>query len=340
MRKILIGAGVVIGIIIFTAVFHYAGVSDIEKTLLEGSPLFLLLFLASSLAEFFVMALKWFYIVRSEGGSISLRQAFSYRLMGQSLNYITPAARMGGTPWMAYLLNKHGGMKLSRGLSTVLIDKAFELGVELVLSSVLVFVIILFVPLPSQVRTLGMIFVAAAILLPALFFFALLKDWKPLSAIFRIFALLSRNRLVQWAKEKAMKVEQYVHLFFKFRKRDNLRAIALNTLIWAFRFLEYKLALLVFGYNASLPQLFGAMLIWGAAGLVPIPAALGVLEAGQMSFFAAFGAKPDIGLALAIALRVRDIIFTLSGIYLVSHEGVGIMEAFKRNADVAKNKEL
>jgi uncharacterized membrane protein YbhN (UPF0104 family) len=180
---------------------------------------------------------------------------------------------------------------------------------------------------------------AAAILFPGLFFIALLRDWKPLSAIFRLFAFISKHPLVHWAKEKAVKVERHIFLFFRFRKKDSLRAIGLNSFVWAFRFLEYKLALLVFGYDASLALVFGAMLIWGIAGLVPIPAALGVLEAGQMSLFAAFGAKPDIGLALAIALRARDILFTLSGIYLISHEGAGIVETVKKNASGSKSKE-
>ncbi|MFH1182542.1 MAG: lysylphosphatidylglycerol synthase transmembrane domain-containing protein [Candidatus Woesearchaeota archaeon] len=339
MRKILIGAGVVIGVIILAVAFHYAGVGDIQNTLLEGSLFFLLIFLASSLVEFFVIALKWYYIVKSEGGSISFKQAFSYRLMGQSLNYITPAARMGGSPWMAYLLKKHCGMRMSRGLSTVLIDRALELGVELVLGSAFVFAIILFVPLPAEIKMFGIIFIAAAILFSGLFFIALLKDWKPLSAVFRLFARISKHRIVQWAKEKAVKVERYMRLFFRFRKRDSLRTIGLNSFVWAFRFLEYKLALLVFGYDASPALLFGAMLIWGLAGLVPIPAALGVLEAGQMSLFVAFGAKPDIGLALALALRARDILFTLSGIYLMSHEGVGIVEAIKKTASNSKSEE-
>jgi uncharacterized protein (TIRG00374 family) len=339
MKKILIGAGTVLGIIIFAVVFHYAGVSDIQKTLLEGSPLFLLLFLASSAVEFFVMALKWHYIVKSEGGIISLKQALSYRLMGQSLNYITPAARMGGTPWVAYLLKKHCGMRMSRGLSTVLIDKSFELGVELMLSSVFVLAMILLVPLPDEIKTLGIIFMAAAILCPGLFFIALLADWKPLSAIFRLFAAISRHRLVHWAEEKALKVERHVYLFFKFRGKDSLRAIGLNSFIWAFRFIEYKLALLVFGYDAPLALIFGAMLIWGLAGIVPIPGALGVLEAGQISLFAAFGLRPDIGLALAIALRVRDVLVMLSGIYFISHEGVGIMETIRKNISSGKSEE-
>jgi glycosyltransferase 2 family protein len=332
MKKVLIAASAVSGIIILALAFNYTGVHDFRKLIAEGSLFFLLLFLASSFLEFIAMSVRWQRIIKSEGGSVSILQALSYRIMGHSVNYITPAARVGGEPLMAYMLNKHGGMTLSRGLSSVIIDKAFELCVEFILSAFFVLALLIFVPLPEGFKTIAILIVIGGLLIPSLFFYALLREWGPLSAVFRLFAKLSRHKIVHWAKEKAVKVERYVHLFFRFRIRDNLISVALTAFVWAFRFLEYKLALLVFGYNASFIQIFAAGIVWGIAGLIPIPAAIGILEAGQMSLFAAFGARPEIGLALALALRVRDILYTLTGVYLISHERVSFFDALKKNS--------
>jgi uncharacterized membrane protein YbhN (UPF0104 family) len=193
-----------------------------------------------------------------------------------------------------------------------------------------VFLFALFIPLPASLRTFIVVGIPVGIAALATFYYCLFNKWQPLSAVFRIAASLFKTKWISWAKKKAVKVERYIIDFLKFKRKEAAKIIAINLFTWTLRFVEYKLALLAVGFNATIPQLFAVMIVVLITSLIPIPASLGVLEAGQLSLFAGLGAGPYIGLVLALILRTRDMALALLGITLLSHEGVGVLDAFRR----------
>ena len=86
-------------------------------------------------------------------------------------------------------------------------------------------------------------------------------------------------------------------------------------------FFEYKLALLLLGYNASFAAIFIFFSFVGLAYIIPVPAALGALEFGQSSASAMLGISKGVGLALSIVIRGRDMIWVFLGLsYLALHK--------------------
>ncbi|MBN2454713.1 flippase-like domain-containing protein [Candidatus Woesearchaeota archaeon] len=335
MKRILIAAAVVIGALLLAGAFGYTGPEDLLKVLRNASPVYLLIFLLTSALTFLIFAFRWQFILRCQSERIPFRKIFSYKLMGYAVSYFTPAARIGGEPVRAYMLKRHG-IRMSKGISSVLVDKMMEFVVEFGAGIIFLLVAALFFTIPNQLKTAIIIAIPLGLGLLALSYYAIRRKWKPISAFLRLAGKIFRIRWLHWAREKAIRVEQNFLFFFAFRKRETMKIAGINLFVWGLRFFEYKVALLSFGYDASMPQLFAAMLVMAVASIIPIPASLGVAEAGQISLFSAFGAGPQIGLILALLLRARDVLISLTGMYLLSHEGVGFFEAF-RNRNSEKN---
>jgi uncharacterized membrane protein YbhN (UPF0104 family) len=57
-----------------------------------------------------------------------------------------------------------------------------------------------------------------------------------------------------------------------------------------------------------------AMFATGAAHMFPIPAGVGVLEGSQMWMFEMLGYPADVGLAVGLAVRLREILWMLPGV--------------------------
>jgi hypothetical protein len=86
-------------------------------------------------------------------------------------------------------------------------------------------------------------------------------------------------------------------------------------------FVEYKLALLLLGYDASFAAIFIVFSFVALAYIIPVPAALGALEFGQSSASAILRVSSGIGLALSIVIRGRDMIWVFLGLsYLALHK--------------------
>lgn len=76
---------------------------------------------------------------------------------------------------------------------------------------------------------------------------------------------------------------------------------------------------------------------------IPIPAALGVQEAGQFSAFKLMSANPHTGIALSIVLRLKDLMLLLASFVFLSQEGINVFQLINnrknhRAANEAKRK--
>jgi len=64
------------------------------------------------------------------------------------------------------------------------------------------------------------------------------------------------------------------------------------------------------------------MAVVGFAYIIPVPAALGALEAGQASLFSLVGLGAGVGVVLSLLIRVRDIMWTFIGLSYLSLHGL------------------
>jgi uncharacterized membrane protein YbhN (UPF0104 family) len=92
--------------------------------------------------------------------------------------------------------------------------------------------------------------------------------------------------------------------------------LAANVVVLA----EYWLLLTAFGLPATPVAVVAAIFATGAAHSMPVPGGVGVLEGGQTWLFSMLGYPPDVGLAVGLAVRLREILWTLPGLlYLAAY---------------------
>ena len=105
--------------------------------------------------------------------------------------------------------------------------------------------------------------------------------------------------------------------------------LLLTSLTWPATYFQYKFALLSLGFDAPVMIIFLSIVATSIASVIPVPAALGFQEAGQVSVFSAIG-LPSLGFALSIMIRLKDLLTTFAGFILLSHEGLSVFEVLKQ----------
>ena len=78
-------------------------------------------------------------------------------------------------------------------------------------------------------------------------------------------------------------------------------------MLWILTIVEFKVLLLLFNYSLPIRTVFFVLLAVGLAMMIPVPAALGVLEIGQASLFQIAYKKSGLGLVIGLITRVKDI---------------------------------
>jgi uncharacterized membrane protein YbhN (UPF0104 family) len=95
-------------------------------------------------------------------------------------------------------------------------------------------------------------------------------------------------------------------------------------------FVEYKVATTLLGLNLGFVALFFVITFIGLAVLFPVPMAVGVLEAGQVSAFSILGIAGSAGVALAFLVRMKDFTIGIIGLILLTMFGFNIKTTIKR----------
>jgi uncharacterized membrane protein YbhN (UPF0104 family) len=79
---------------------------------------------------------------------------------------------------------------------------------------------------------------------------------------------------------------------------------------------EFGLMMQYLGIQFNLVQILIALTAARIAFLLPVPAGLGTLEAGQVMAMGLIGVSPAIGISLSLLIRARDILFGVAGLWL------------------------
>jgi len=82
--------------------------------------------------------------------------------------------------------------------------------------------------------------------------------------------------------------------------------------------LEYAVLFAAFGLPWHPVAVMGAIFAAGTAHSLPVPAGVGVLEGAQMWLFTMLGYPPEIGLAVGLAVRLRELAWVLPGLVYLS----------------------
>ena len=253
---------------------------------------------------------RWWLALRSLGYRVSNLALVQYRLAAFSISYFTPGTQFGGEPLQVHALEKRHQIPRAGALASVSIDKLFELlanfsflaiGLALLLQSNL---------LSGSTPILAGVWSVCLLALPAAYLIAASRGRQPLSACLAHFPapLRHKTRVVHF-KELAENTEKQIVTLLRERPITVAFMLAASIWTWILMLLEYWLALSMLGVTLTFQQTIVAMAAARVAFLIPVPAGLGALEAGQVFTMQALGFDPAVGLAISIWIRLRDLFF-------------------------------
>jgi uncharacterized protein (TIRG00374 family) len=325
---------IAIGLGIFSVVIGFAGIENILEVFKSTSLFYLFLFFVVTTLIMLLSVYRWKIVLMSYGYKVSFMKLLSYDFIGYAVSYLTPTARTGGVPLRAYFLKKQN-VPLAEGLSSVAVDKSMELIVNFLFAVFAVLIFIFPLNIPSGFKIVSITFSLVILGLVLLFFFRLYFKKGFFSTAFKLINFIPQFELMKKLRRKARKLELYVHFFLRYRWKSFLICSLISVFIFVLMVLESKFGLLAIGYDAKIAYVFLIMAAIAVAGLIPIPATLGVLEVSEASVFLMLGINPYIGIALALIVRAKECLWTALVLVLLSNTGIKLFNLLINNR---KNK--
>jgi uncharacterized protein (TIRG00374 family) len=315
LRSIVIWS-LLLGLVAVALIIINVGADAVVAQFARASLMFLGAYLLVSITIAVVLTLRWKLILHSQGLSVAFWKLFTYRLMGYSVSYLTPTAHVGGEWIRAFLLARED-IDTNTAVGSVIIDKSVELMVNVLFFFLGAVLIINNVLVEERFKLVTLVISLSLILLTGMLIGGILGPQSVFLNLFRTLRLHRIKRL-QPIQQNLVDVEKIVEKFFRERPWHFIACIGIVALLWALMFVEYKIALLIFDHDASLLDIFLILTGVGIAYSIPIPAAVGALELGQLSTAKVANLADATGLALAFLVRARDLVWTVIGLIFLS----------------------
>ena len=288
------------------------GAADVLRLLAYASWPYIILYLLASVLIATFLTLKWRVVLDAQGAHVPFHRLFAYRLVGYSVNYLTPTMHVGSEPIRAYLLHREG-VPTHKAISNVIIDKSVELLTDVTFFAIGALVILNSVAVSETAKTVVLAVSLLLALLMGGFVIGILARGSMFVWIFRTLRLDRITRL-RSAERSLRRVERGVEEFYRKRPRHFLALVGLMVLLWGLMWFEYWSLLRFLGHAASPLQILLILTGVGIAYSLPVPAAMGTLELGQISAAKVLKLGSVTGVTLSIIIRTRDLLWTALGL--------------------------
>jgi glycosyltransferase 2 family protein len=290
--------------------------------------------LAIYLTTFSIDALTW--LITLKAAPLNLRwfsRLWRIRLVGEAFNMTVPAGGMGGEPVKAIFLKKRYDIGYQEGAASLLMSKTVNTLALVLFLATGFFLMLRHTAIPEAYVVAGG-YGLAALSFGIFAFFAIQR--------FQISSILT-GKLGGWAifqsiVGKLENIQEVEDHFLGFYSRDKIRftgAMALGFLSWAIGVLEIYYALDFLGHPVSLSEawIIESMTQMVRAGSFFIPASIGAQDGALVLMCTAITGSPELGVAVALVRRMREIIWIASGFALAS-----LLHLWPRDVDRDENQ--
>lgn len=313
MKQLTVGL-LVVGVLLLAVILRQTDLDQVWEALRQVGWLGVAALLGLHFVAFAVDTGTWYLTLPSA----RLDAKWIYRLwkammVGEALNVVTPFASLGGEPVKAGLIRQHCGIGYREGTASLILAQTI-VNLALVVFLLIGFLLMLTTgSLPSSYRFaagLGIILFSGGIL-----GFVLVQRTKLVSRAGR---WLGRGKL----GEKARRVLQLVHevedrviAFYTGTPKRLALALGTSLLHWILHAVGLYLALRFLGQTVSFGDAWAlvAVVVLVRSVLFILPAGLGSQEATFVLLSSALCGAPAIGLAVAVLVRFREIVWVVWG---------------------------
>jgi putative membrane protein len=240
------------------------------------------------------------------------------RLIGEAMNSITPTAYLGGEPVKAFVLQRFG-VPLTEGATSVILAKTALTIAQI--AFVVVGVALFMIRRDAGMATLPLVIALALAGIGVTIVLVVLQRRGLVAFVARVaHRLLPRARLAARLAARAPEIDARLRSFYGARPAAAAASVALHFAGWITGAAEVFVIMMLIGHPVTIAD---AVIIEALAqptrlaGVV-IPGTLGVQEAGGMVIFGLLGLPPELGLAMMLLKRVREIAFNLLGLALLT----------------------
>jgi uncharacterized protein (TIRG00374 family) len=314
---VVLGTNLIVGIAALGWALHRFGEPALSLLARAPSAPLLAAFALAIAGGFAACAARWRLLLAGLGSHVPLGQLTACRAAGHSLSTLIPSARLGGEPLRAYLAVQYG-VPAPRALASVAIDRTLEMGGGSVFAAV--FGIVLVQQGVPALRGAMVTLSAAAVGLAVGVVFMVRRLRRGQGVVT---ALASGTGLDRFGPLRARMAavgaaEGDLAALVAQPRRVGL-AFALSVAAHLLVLIEYWLLLSAFGLPSGPLAVVAAIFATGAVHSMPVPAGIGVLEGSQLWLFSMLGYPAEVGFAVGLAVRLRELLWAVPGLgYLLS----------------------
>lgn len=290
------------------------GLGEIAAAVTRADPARFVAFLALSVGVFSTYALRWSLVLRAMSPARvppALPRLLSYRAAEHAVSTLLPSAHASGEPLRALLLNRRG-CEWPLAIASVAMDRVLDMTASSIAGPLYVGVFFLANSSAGWAAPWVMGGMGACLVGLAAFYFHAYRGRTMIS-------FLSRRGLFPSVAPHLRAIDELLSSFV--RSRAFAVTIALSILAELLVIAELWTLAQAFGLPISLPTLLGVMVGMGIAQLLPIPAAIGSLEATEVGVLTLAGGAAPLGLAVGLVIRLRESLWILVGLVTLYLEG-------------------
>jgi glycosyltransferase 2 family protein len=289
-------------------------IPEIFATLLRLSPIALLGLALLNVLILLLFTGRWWIVMRALGYRLPFLSLTFYRLAGFGISYFTPGPQVGGEPLQIHLLHRRHRVTGASAVAGVSLDKLIELLANL---SFLIFGLILVFrgQLLSSSRLL-LLLSTGLLTLPIIYISLLRLSSRPVAWFLMQLSFLGQLwPAFERARHQVISVEEQVSALVRHKPKALIGALLLSFATWILMIFEYWLTIRILGVYMQPAQVIAALTAARLAFLLPVPAGLGVLEAGQVAAMHLLGFDPVVGISASLLIRARDITLGAVGLW-------------------------
>jgi len=308
----------VIGIILFIIMIYYFGLESIKLIYQNMNPVYFIIYLLITSTVFFTTSLRLQVILKAYRKKIPLLTLFRQDIAGFAIAYITPSVKLGGEPLKVYMMKKESGVDIKTGSSAMILDKFVEI-LGTISVGVIGLILLFFIPgIPNEIKAvlIGIIVIGLIVL-----YWVYNRTIRKKGSFSTLFNLLRFYKITKWKTILKIieDIEAKMHKFFIFNKKEFILSFLFYWLYFIINIIEFKFLFLGFGINLPIVEIILVIVVLGIVNFIPVPAALGFLEASESGLFSLLKGSAGIGLAFSLIVRLRNIFFTVIGFAIISH---------------------
>lgn len=306
----------VAGLALFAGLVYQIGPTSLLRDISLIGTGFAFIF-GQELLAFLFNTLGWRYAIRPTPRRVALWDLLGMRIAGDSINYITPSASIGGEFVKGRLLQRRIPAVEAVGSVSLAVINQFLAQIIFVLVSIPFFAKQMLAPAiaPLAVSVCGFVVLVCA----ALLYLGWHRDLFQRTHAF----MVRRGWFRHWTTNAQVwrKLDENIFGSYWQYPRDHALSVLFFTLGWSMGVVEIRLILYFLPVSAgwATAVVIEALSILVDMAFFYVPAKIGTQEGGKYFIFLLLGLSPESGFVLGVVRRLREISWAFLGLLMFAH---------------------